>query len=373
MKAAIVLNVLNSMYFYVRNPFIKPNKNQLSMKTFQLLLACSLLVASTGFATNRDSAAVLLKKAKAARVEKRISLATSLFNQSIEQDPAFTEAYQELSDFAMDTRNYRQAYQALTKWAALDPQNESVNKPLANIHFMMGKHKEALAYAQKWEAVHPEEPLHMIAGMSNYYLENFTEAINRLMYAAEKEADNATLQYTIGRSYIELSRYEQAVPYYQKAVDLDKKNARYAYELAMVFYSIPDDKKSIAMFELAAQRGWVQNADYYENLAYSYMNSGNFNKAAELLRTSLEKRPYNVEVTYALGEAYYKGRNYKAAIEQWDQVIQMDSKNARSLYMIGVSYQKMGQKDKGSILCDKAIGMDPSLSVLKQKMMQGGL
>ncbi|MFN5335228.1 MAG: tetratricopeptide repeat protein [Bacteroidota bacterium] len=342
------------------------------MKTIPLLLACSLIV-STGFANNRDSAVVLLKKAKAARVEKRISLATNLFSQSIEQDPTYTEAYKELSEFAMDTRNYRQAYLALNKWAELEPQNESVYKPLANIHFMMGKHKEALAYTQKWEAAHPDEPLHLIAGMSSYYLENFSEAINRLMYAAEKDVENATLQYTIGRSYIELSRYAQAVPYYQKAIDLDKKNARYAYELAMVYYSIPDDKKSIAMFELAAQRGWVQNADFYENLAYSYMNAGNFNKAAELLRTSLEKRPYNLEVTYALGEAYYKGRNYKAAIEQWDQVIQMDSKNARSLYMIGVSYQKMGQKEKGTILCDKAIGMDPSLGSLKQKIFEGGL
>ncbi len=359
------------MYFYVHNPFHKIKKN-VSMKTFKLLLACSLFVSS-GYANNRDSATVLLKKAKSARVEKRISLATNLFTQAIEQDPTFTEAYKELSEFAMDTRNYRQAYLALNKWSELEPENESVYKELANIHFMMGKHKEALAYAQKWEVAHKDEPLHLIAGMSNYYLENFAEAINRLMYAAEKEVDNASIQYTIGRSYIELARYEQAIPFYQKAIELDKKNARYAYELAMVYYSVPDDKKSIAMFELAAQRGWVQNADYFENLAYSYMNSGNFNKAAELLRTSLEKRPYNVDVTYALGEAYYKGRNYKAAIEQWDQVIQMDTKNARSLYMIGVSYQKMGQKDKGAVLCDKAIGMDPSLNVLKQKIFEGGL
>lgn len=343
------------------------------MKTILLLITAGTFWVNAGYAIDRDSSNVLLKKAKAARVEKRISQATNLFNQSIEQDPSNTDAYKELSEFAMDTRNYRQAYLALTKWHELEPQNENVYKPLANIHFMMGKHKETLTYTQKWEAAHPQEPMHYIVGMCNYYMENFPEAINRLMYAAEKEPDNASIQYTIGRSYVELGRYAQAVPYYKIATDLDRKNARYPYELAMVFYSIPDDKKSIEMFELAAQRGWVQNADYFENLAYSYMNAGNFNKAAELLKTSLEKRPYNVEVTYALAETYYKGKNYKAAIEQWDQVIQMDSKNARSLYMIGVSYQKMGQKDKGAILCDKAIGMDPSLSSLKQKIFEGGL
>lgn len=343
------------------------------MKTIQLIVLASSLLVSTTYANDRDSSNVLLKKAKAARVEKRISLATNLFNQAIDQDPTNTEAYKELGEFAMDTRNYRQAYLALTKWHELEPTNEAVYKPLTLIYFMMGKYKDALTYAQKWEVVHKDDPMHYIVGMSNYYLENFPEAINRLMYAAEKDVENAALQYTIGRSYVELSRYDQAVKYYQKAIELDKKNARYPYELALVYYSIPDDKNSIAMFQLAAQRGWVQNADYFENLAYCYMNSGNFNKAVDLLKVALEKRPYSLDVTYALGEAYYKGKNYKAAIEQWDQVIQMDSKNARSLYMIGVSYQKMGQKEKGSILCDKAIGMDPSLGSLKQKIFEGGL
>jgi tetratricopeptide (TPR) repeat protein len=371
MKTHLLLLYLNRIYFYICNPIL--NRKPLSMKTFQILLVAGSLLAHSGYAIDRDSSNALLKKAKIARLEKRISLATNLFNQATEQDPTNTEVYKQFSEFAMDIRNYRHAYLSLTKWYELEPQNEAVYKPLANIYFMMGKHKEAIVFSQKWEAIHPEDPLHYVVGMSNYYTENFHEAINRLLYASEKDPDNATLLYTIGRSYVELSRYDQAVLYYKKAVDLDKKNARYAYELAMVYYSLPNDKKSIEMFELAAQRGWVQNADYFENLAYCYMNSGNFTKATELLKASLEKRPYNLDVTYALAEAYYKGKNYNAAIEQWDQVIQMDSKNARSLYMIGVSYQKMGQKQKGTILCDKAIGMDPSLSALKQKVFEGGL
>jgi len=36
-------------------------------------------------------------------------------------------------------------------------------------------------------------------------------------------------------------------------------------------------------------------------------------------------------------------------------------------------YQKMGQKEMGMALCDKAIEMDPSLSSLKQKKMNMGL
>jgi len=43
------------------------------------------------------------------------------------------------------------------------------------------------------------------------------------------------------------------------------------------------------------------------------------------------------------------------------------------LYMIGMCYQKKGEKDKGVRLCDKAIEMDPSLASLKQKKLDMGL
>jgi hypothetical protein len=45
----------------------------------------------------------------------------------------------------------------------------------------------------------------------------------------------------------------------------------------------------------------------------------------------------------------------------------MDEKNASALYMIGMSFQKKGETEKGRMLCDKAIEMDPSLQSLKQK------
>jgi hypothetical protein len=54
-------------------------------------------------------------------------------------------------------------------------------------------------------------------------------------------------------------------------------------------------------------------------------------------------------------------------------VLTTDKTNAQSLYMIGLSYQKKGEKDKGMALCDKAIEMDPGLAMYKQKKNMMGL
>ena len=41
--------------------------------------------------------------------------------------------------------------------------------------------------------------------------------------------------------------------------------------------------------------------------------------------------------------------------------------------MIGMAYQKKGDTDKGRMLCDKAIAMDPALKNLKQEKSSMGL
>jgi tetratricopeptide (TPR) repeat protein len=342
------------------------------MKAF--LITTALLVTSLiPFAQNRDSSNAYLTKAGIARQERRIQLALNLYEKAVGFDTTNVEALKQMGVYGIETRNFRQAVDAFNRWHRLEPDNEETFQQLANLYFNLGRYKDALQFTEKWEKIHSDKPMHYIAGMCNYYLENYPFAINRLLYAAEKDTTNATMYYTIGRSYVEMERYKQAIPYYKKASEVDPKNARYVYEMGMVYYSIPDDKNAIAMFELAAQRGWNQNADYFENLAYSYMNIGNFEKATENLEKSLEKRPYSVAVTYALAESQYKSAKYQAAIDNWDKVLQLDNKNARSLYMIGMCYQKMGQKEKGMALCDKAIEMDPSLGNLKQKKMDIGM
>ena len=343
------------------------------MKTVLSFLTLIFCFSTVVVAQNRDSSDSYLLKANAARNERRIQQALNLYEQAIRFDSTNTLALKAMGEYAMEIRNYRHAVLAYNRWYQLEPANEEIFERLANIYFLLGRHKDALEFTERWEKLHKDKPMHYIAGMCYYYLENFPYAINRLLYAIETDSTNPTVYYTIGRSYVEMERYKQAIPYYRKATELDTKNARYVYEMGMVYYAIPDDKNAISMFEQAAQRGWVQNADYYENLAYSYMNIGNFTKASELLLQSLEKRPYSVSVTYALAESYYKGGQYQAAIDNWDKVLQLDNKNARSLYMIGISYQKMGQKDKGMALCDKAIEMDPTLAGLKQKKMDMGL
>jgi len=50
----------------------------------------------------------------------------------------------------------------------------------------------------------------------------------------------------------------------------------------------------------------------------------------------------------------------------------MNARNAEAMYMMGMCFQKKGEKQKGMALCDKAIQIDPSLQSLKQEKKMPG-
>jgi len=87
----------------------------------------------------------------------------------------------------------------------------------------------------------------------------------------------------------------------------------------------------------------------------------------------LKKRPSDFNLLDMVAEAYYDHKKYDEAMNYWDTVLSYDKTNASALYMIGMCYLKKGDKSKGQQLCDKAIEMDPSLAMYKQKKQMPGL
>jgi tetratricopeptide (TPR) repeat protein len=170
-----------------------------------------------------------------------------------------------------------------------------------------------------------------------------------------------------------MMNYKLAIPFFQKAIELDPAKPYWIYELGLIYYAMNDDKNSLKYILEAGNKGYTKDNDYFENLGIAYLNVGNLDEGVKILDEILKKKPSDMNILNMIAEAYYYKGKYKQAIEYWDQVLYYDKTAASALYMIGMSYQKSGEKDKGIQLCDKAIEMDPNLAAYKQKKMMAGL
>jgi tetratricopeptide (TPR) repeat protein len=332
-----------------------------------------LSLAITAFSQNADSAAFFLQKGNEAKQGRLFMVAAQQYKKAIQFDAGNINAQRELGNVSVEMRRYPDGILAYGEVIKKEPNDPVANENLASLYFWTRRWNDAITASQKMKQLKIGKNADYIIGKSYAELEDYGQAYTYLQAAAKQDSTNADIPYTIARGFVEMSNYRNGAPFFVKAITLDTAKPRWVYECALNYAAIPDDKTAIKYYLLAAERGYKTDNDYVENLSISYEGTGQLDKAIEMLKKILEKKPADLTLLNTVAEMYYKTSKYQDAIDTWDKILGYDKQNAKALYMIGMAYQKKGDKDKGMQLCDQAIKMDPSLANLKQKKGNMGL
>ena len=348
-----------------------------------ILSVCLLLISTIAFSQTStsnirlniaDSADFFLQKGIQEKEKGRRMESLKYFEKAIKYDGNNKAVLTELASAYLDLRRYSHARETYKKLVDMGDGNKENYKQLVSLSFQLKQHDDVLAYATKLKQLDPSEKVSFYIGKVQYEQDNYGEAIRTLGDAAKEDPTNAEIPYMIARSYADMMNYKQAIPYFQKAIELAPTQNYWIYELGLICYAMHDDKNALKYILEAGAKGYKRDNDYLENLGIAYLNVGDLDQGVGILGEILKKKPSDLNILNMVAEAYYYKGKYQLAIDYWDQVMFYDKNNASALYMIGMSYQKKGDKEKGQFLCDKAIELDPSLASLKQKkQMPGGL
>jgi tetratricopeptide (TPR) repeat protein len=350
---------------------LKIPKKQYPMMRLKLLVFV-LLLSSVLFAQT-DSTRYFLQKGLDEKQKGRRMESIKNFEKAAKYDSNNKVVLTELASGYMDLRKYHQAKETYKKLVDLGETSVSNYKQLLQLCFNLKSYDEALIYANNLKKVDPSEKVNFYFGKINYDRENYGEALKYLNEAAKEEPKNAEIPYMIGRSYADMLNYKLAIPYYQKAIELDGSKYGWIYELGLICYAQNDNKNALKYIQEAGDKGYPKDNGYMQNLGIAYIDAGNFDNGITILTDLIKKRPSDFNLLDMVAEAYYDKGKYDDAMNYWDTILGNDKTNASALYMIGMCYQKKGDKAKGTQLCDKAIEMDPSLAMYKQKKQMPGL
>lgn len=359
---------MNGYYFY--SPF-RLTKTEIPMNRYYLIIISLLSVTST-FA-QVDSADYFFQKGlKEKELGRKLEVWKNM-DKAYHYAPDNTQVVSELAAILLDLRKYGQAKEMYQKLESLGITSADNYRQLMTLSFNMKQHDDVIHYATKLKQVDKTAKVSYMMGKSYYNQENYGDGIKHLEAAQKEEPDNAEIPYLIGRSYADMFNYKQSLPYYIKAITLNPAKSDWTYELGMIYYAMGDNANSLKYMLLAREKGYKKSNDYQYNLGIAYLNTGNLTEGLKIFTELLKKRPSDLNILNIVAESYYFAGKYQEAMDYWDKMLEYDMKNASALYMIGMCYQKKGEKDKGVALCDKAIEMDPSLANLKQKKQMMGM
>lgn len=332
------------------------------MKNLSLTLAA--LFTFTQLFSQSDSAHIYLKKGTDEVIAKRYMVAAKYFDKAIQFDPKYTDAYIENGKVNLLMRRLYFAQSNFEKAYELQPNNQIAISELATIYINNKQYEKATELAQKCKSC---ADIDRIMAMGNFKMEDYAKAITGLEKVLAKNPNDAEAAYTLGRSYLEIEDFRNAIKLYQKALALDPTKNVWMYELALQLANSNDYVNAKKYFLMAADAGYAKSNDYYENLGFACINTGDIENGVKYLNIVLSRRPNNKELINDIAQAMYSSKHYEEALGYYQKILELNPKDASALYMAGISFQKMGQKDRGVAMCDEAIKLDPALAKNRQK------
>ena len=329
------------------------------------ILTITLLLASaSAFSQTTDSASYFYQKGIEEKTAGRWLVASQNFEKAIRLNPKYSAAYLENGKVNLEMRKTDAAKANFIKVTELEPGNVTASNELINLYFSYHQYQAALDLAQKCTACTNNEKT---VALAYFHMQDYDNAEKILVKLAKSNPNDAEIMYTIGKVYMEMELEPKAIYYYQKAIALDDKKADWMFELGMLYFVTDNYKGAVVYFNKATALGFKQSAEFSENLGYAYLYSGDFEKGEKILLGIHDKKRGDKDIMRDLAQAYYEHKMYDKSLEFCQKLMELDIKDGKALYQAGLCFQKKGDLERGTQMCDKAIELDPSLRGLKTK------
>lgn len=216
-------------------------------------------------------------------------------------------------------------------------------------------------------------------GWSNFKMGDYENAIGPLTtFLTEYEPPEVALypyetdtQLRIGDSYYALGDYQNAIAQYQKAIGAEPGGDYAMFQVANSHYRNERTYEAVTTFRrflrIYPYSRLREQAQY--NIAYIYLNTGNYSQAVKEFQTVINKYPntsWAARSQYNIGDAYYNAGEYDKAIEAYQQVME---EYPQSKYIIeaanGIQYAQYsaGETDTSTDYLEKFLAKHPQTTM----------
>ncbi|HEU5179729.1 MAG TPA: tetratricopeptide repeat protein [Candidatus Polarisedimenticolia bacterium] len=194
------------------------------------------------------------------------------------------------------------------------------------------------------------------------------EAIPILKEFLEKSPENAPIQFTLGKAYINAKQYDAAVAPLQKSLQLKPDQPGAHFYLGIAYSQMGQDADALKEFEAEIPISPEQDSAY-SNAASLYDKAGNTDKALEYYKKAVEIAPQRPELHASLANIYEKKGDKASAQAEYKALADADpGRAAVTWYNVGAIAKNGDKNDEAVKAFQKAIELDPSYAIAHREL-----
>lgn len=197
------------------------------------------------------------------------------------------------------------------------------------------------------------------------------ETQEALMVADEgltKFPDEYRLSYIKGLTLQQAGKEKDAIPYFEKAVEINPNDVGILSTLALAYDNQGYYAKSTETYEKALKID-PENALVLNNYAYNLSERGTeLDKALSMAKVAIEKDPQNASYLDTIGWIYFKLKNYKLAKKYIESSLAINPNSAVVLEHLGDVYNAMKDNKNALKFWKLSLEKNPNNKDLKDKI-----
>jgi tetratricopeptide (TPR) repeat protein len=321
--------------------------------------------------------------------EKNFPEALTAFQQGLKLNPKSTGIHNDLGNLYVAQANLDLAEKEFREVVRLSPADYDGNYNLSLVLLTKKLPKEAIPYLQR---IHPQTIASRIT-LTRAYLEagrtaeglktaqelsaqnkenvqvHFTLGVllagEKQTHAAQLELEQANVRqpqtfeilYSLGQVYLQGAQYAKAELVLKRALTLKPDSPETLYLLAQVYTA---QQKPVDALDLLVRGHKLapENIDIIYSLARVSMSQNYYEDSIPLLESGLKLAPQRADLLAALGQSYFMAGKVERAIEEFQQLIDLDP-SARSYAFMGLVYRQLGRFDKARKYFQEGLKKDP--------------
>lgn len=260
-----------------------------------------------------------------------------------------------------------------------------------------GNYKDALSYFQRalnYDRKNPDTHLGIARTYRN--MKDYTNALRHAQMSHELATDSINPLLLLGNLYFEQGNYNEAVKFYDRAMNIEKNSPPLLYNMAISLLRKGDYFSGLEYLKKAAEADAIGEIAYksYSRLGAEFIENSNFPLAEKYLKQAAALRPgepsarYNLAVAYMrqnkdsealkeleeaerlsrgdpdilekVGESYLSMNDYDSSLRSFNKVLESRSRDVKILSRLGEIYYRKGDLDRAYDAYSKVTTIEPA-------------
>lgn len=236
------------------------------------------------------------------------------------------------------------------------------DKKLADQLFEDGKVEEALSHYRKVLELNPEcAEVYCNVGLIHFGRGEFDEAEKNFLISLKKDENQIHAYFNIGCLYQSKNDFENALSFYKEVVLRSPDDAQTYLRMGICAQSLERKDDAQAFFE-EAFRLQPNSIEVGAALSGLLIETGQYEKAEEVLKVSLVSHPDDVSLYFSLGLVLKEQKKFESALAQFNKVVSIDDKHSEGFYHLAECCIELGLLEQAEPFFAKAYKLNPTFS-----------